>query len=143
MGAKMLDHIGMVVRDIDFTAARIERTLGLHIAAREDYGDGLLAIAFIPIGANLEGPKIELLEPHRPGSTAWDFLQAHGDGIEHVAFLVNDVDEELTFLNGAVPLTDDCGRPGAGQMTIAFLGADAIPGMLTELVSPILTGGMR
>ncbi len=136
MPAKMLDHIGMVVADIQATAQRIESALGLKVVAEEDYGDGLIAIAFIPVGQGLDGPKIELLEPHRPGSSAWDFLQAHGDGVEHVAFLVDDVDQTLDSIRGMVPLADQYGRPGAGKMTIAFLDGRAIAGLLAELVSP-------
>lgn len=143
MPAKMLDHIGMVVADIKATAERIEKALGLTVEAEEDYGEELISIAFIPIGQGLDGPKIELLEPHRPGSSAWDFLQAHGDGLEHVAFLVDDVDEELDQLKDSVPLTDKAGRPGAGNKTIAFLSGEAIPGLLTELVSPVLKGGLE
>lgn len=138
MPVTMLDHIGMVVGDLKATARRIALALGLEIAAEEDYGDGLISIAFIPIGQGLNGPKIELLEPHRAGSSAWTFLTTHGDGIEHVAFLVDDVDQELGQIRATVPLTDYSARPGAGNMMIAFLDNAAIPGMLSELVSRVL-----
>ncbi len=143
MAAKTLDHIGMVVRDIHQTASRIKSILGFSIAQSEDYSQGLLSIAFIPLGSGLNGPKLELLQPNRPGSSAWDFLQSQGEGVEHVAFLVDDVDQELGVLQGQVPLLDHHSKRGAGHMNIAFLGRDAIPGLFTELVAPVRIGGGR
>jgi methylmalonyl-CoA/ethylmalonyl-CoA epimerase len=135
MAAKLLDHIGMVVDSIEATAERIESVLGFHVEAYEDYDEGLITIAFIPLGQGLSGPKIELLEPHRPGCSAWDYLKAHGNGVEHLAFLVDDVDRELSQLRQSVSVLDATGRPGAGHMTIAFLHPDAIPGIWVELVA--------
>lgn len=141
MAVKMLDHIGMVVHDIAATAVQLESALGLSIDHMEDFQEGLITIAFIPVGQGLAGPKIELLEPHRLGSTAWDFLESVGDGIEHVAFLVDDVNIELVRLQGKVPIRDQKARPGAGNMEIAFLEQAAISGLLAELVSPMATEG--
>lgn len=141
MAARTLDHIGMVVRDIHQTASRINSILGFAIAQSEDYGHGLLSIAFIPMGEGLNGPKLELLQPNRSGSSAWEFLQSQGEGVEHVAFLVDDVDQELDFLRGQIPLLDNQSKSGAGNMHIAFLGRDAIPGLFTELVAPVPIGG--
>jgi methylmalonyl-CoA/ethylmalonyl-CoA epimerase len=136
---RLLDHVGIVVRDLDATAARYQAVLGLELDAVEDYGAGLLRIGFLEVGD--AGPfgavKLELLEPGRPGSSAWDFLTRHGEGIEHLAFFVDDVDQELERLAASgVPLIDRCARAGAGGMRIAFLEPAALDGVLGELVAP-------
>lgn len=137
MAAKALDHIGVVVRDCEATANRIAEILRLTVEHTEDYGAGLITIAFIPVGAGPQGPKIELLQPNRSGSSAWEFLHRYGEGIEHIAFLVDDVTVELARLRATVPLRDQKARPGAGGMEIGFLDPLAITGMYVELVSPI------
>lgn len=136
---KRLDHVGVVVEDLDQAIVRYRTVLGLHAGPVETYGDGLLRIVFIPTGPNdQEGPTLELLQPMRSGSSAWAFLKRHGPGIEHVAFLVDELDRRLDALNHqGVALRDRCGRVGAGGMRIAFLEPEALGGLLTELVEPL------
>ena len=140
MSIQLLDHIGIVVRDMEFTLHQYETVLGLKPTHSETYGNGLLEIAFIPVGPKSDygWTKIELLQPLRSGSSAWDFLHQHGEGVEHLAFLVGDVDSELdrlTHLN--IPMGDQVSRPGAGGMQIAFLNPRALSGVLAEFVSPL------
>lgn len=140
---KRIDHVGIVVKDLDRAIVRYREVLGLSAGPVEMYGDDLLRLAFIPTRPqDSDGPTLELLEPLREGSNAWEFLQRKGPGIEHVAFLVEELDRQLEGLRRrGVPLRDRCGRIGAGGMRIAFLDPDAVDGMLTELVEPL--GGDR
>ncbi len=140
MSARLLDHIGVVVRDMEFTLRQYETILGLKPTHFETYGDGLLNIAFLPVGPQSEfgWTKIELLQPLREGSSAWEFLHTHGEGVEHLAFLVGDVDHELDRLaHLGIPLRDTVSRPGAGGMQIAFLHPQALSGVLGEFVTPL------
>jgi len=140
MSVQFLDHIGVVVRDMASTLRQYEQALGLRPMHTEIYGDGLLEIAFLPVGPEsaFGQTKIELLQPLRPGSSAWDFQHQYGEGVEHLAFLVGDVDEELDRLaHLSVPLRDRVSRPGAGGMQIAFLEPRALSGVLGELVMPL------
>lgn len=140
MTIQLLDHIGIVVRDMEFTLQQYETVLGLKPTHTETYGDGLLNIAFLPVGLKCEygWTKIELLQPLHPGTSAWDFLHQHGEGVEHLAFLVGDVNRELDRLaHLGIPLEDHVSRPGAGGMQIAFLNPLALSGVLGELVAPL------
>ena len=140
MSIQLLDHIGIVVRDMEFTLCQYETVLGLKPVHSETYGDGLLNIAFIPVGPKSDygWTKIELLQPLRPGSSAWDFLQQYGEGVEHLAFLVENVDAELDRLaHLSIPMRDQVSRPGAGGMQIAFLNPRALSGVLAEFVMPL------
>lgn len=134
-----IDHVGIVVKDLEAAIDRYRSVLGLPLGHIESHGEGLLRIAFLPVGGDdvVGVPKIELLEPLREGSSAWNYLQAHGEGIEHVAFLCADIDCEWERLGAAgVPLVDACPRSGAGAMRIAFMDAAALGGVVAELVSP-------
>ncbi|QBD77627.1 VOC family protein [Ktedonosporobacter rubrisoli] len=144
MSVRLLDHIGIVVHNLEPTLREYELTLGLKPSHIETYGDGLLKIAFLPIGPvhAVGSTKLELLQPLRPGTSAWNFLQQHGQGVEHLAFLVDDVDHELDRLaHLGIPMGDQSSRPGAGGMQIAFLNPQALSGMLAELVTPISQRG--
>lgn len=133
-----LDHIGIIVRDLDQAMTQYQSYLGLPTVRVEDYGQGLLRIAFIPLGLSPEGvpiPKIELLQPLRPGSSAWQFLEQKGEGIEHLAFIVEKLDDQLKRLQSQdVPLWDVSSRPGADGTRIAFLDPKGLSGCLVELV---------
>lgn len=137
MAVRGLDHIGIIVRDLSRAIAQYQEILGLPVTRIEDYGNGLLTIAFLPLdGLGRPGiPKIELLQPLRPGSSAWRFLQEKGEGIEHAAFLVDDLNGQLRRLTElGIPLWDQVARPGADGTRIAFIDPAGASGCLLELV---------
>ncbi|WP_286886529.1 VOC family protein [Aneurinibacillus sp. UBA3580] len=132
MSVKKLDHIGIIVSDLDRAIETYENVLGLQVERIEDYGGGLLLIAFIPLGE----VQLELIQPLKPGSAAWDFLQSHGEGIEHLAFAVDDLQMEWhRVLTHNIPVTDTEPRPGAGNTQICFLKREALCGVLGEFVA--------
>lgn len=137
MKVQGIDHVGVVVRDVEAAIERYAALLGLVVDGREALGGGRLEIAFLAPAAGVR-PSVELLAPKRPGSGAWDHLQARGEGIEHIAFRVDDTDRALAHVRRKAPdaLSDACARPGAGGMDIAFLRPEALFGALCELVSP-------
>ena len=140
MAAQLLDHIGIVVRNMEYTLRQYETVLGLKPTHIETYGEQLLDIAFLPVGPKTDfgWTKLELLQPLRSGTSAWDFLQRYGEGVEHLAFLVGDVNRELDRLaHLGIPTRDSLARPGAGGMQIAFLEPQALSGVLGELVCPL------
>ncbi|MFT9846873.1 VOC family protein [Aneurinibacillus sp. REN35] len=133
MAVKKLDHIGIIVSDLDEAVETYERVLGLTVDRIEDYGEGLLSIAFLPLGDVL----LELIQPLKPGSDAWDFLQRQGEGIEHLAFAVDDLHTEWhRVLAKGIPVTDTKPRPGASNTQICFLQREALRGVLGEFVAP-------
>jgi len=132
MAIKKLDHIGIIVNDLNQAIQQYEYVLGLKLNRIEDYGEGLLKIAFFSLGDVL----IELIQPLKEGSSAWDFLHHHGEGVEHIAFEVENIDSELTTLiEKKVPLHNKIPKPGAGGADIAFLKRTALNGVLGEFVS--------
>jgi methylmalonyl-CoA/ethylmalonyl-CoA epimerase len=127
-----LNHIGIIVSDLEAAILKYQEVLGVKLDRIEDYGAGLLRIAFFPLGEIL----LELIQPLRPGSTAWDFLQEHGEGIEHLAFQVDDIAAECSrLIRENIPVADWAPRAGAGKTQICFLKREALCGVLGEFVA--------
>jgi methylmalonyl-CoA/ethylmalonyl-CoA epimerase len=129
MNIKRVNHLGVLVEDLDEAIQSFTENLGLTLDHVEPYGDEL-EIAFLPCGETL----IELIKPLTDKGSNADFLREHGPGIQHAAFEVEDLDAALDELKtrGVQPL-GDAPMPGAGGMRIAFLDPQAFGGILVEL----------
>ena len=133
MKIKRVDHLGIIVGDLDDAVRSFTEHLGLRLDHIEQYGDEL-DIAFLPCGETL----VELIKPRTDQGSNADYLRQHGPGIQHVAFEVDDLDAALAELSerGVKPWAD-APMPGAGGMRIAFLDPQAFGGILVELCEPI------
>jgi len=77
-----------------------------------------------------------LLESTEPEGPIGMFLEKNGQGIHHIAFAVDNVDEALTEVKSkGIRLIDKEGRKGAEGLTIGFLHPKSTFGVLTELCS--------
>jgi methylmalonyl-CoA/ethylmalonyl-CoA epimerase len=127
-------HIGVLVRDAAVAAERLRTALGLEVTSWEDYGPGLLRIGFI----SMDGTLIELIEPLTADGFNADWLRERGEGIQHIAFQVDDIHAAVQTLKArGVPLQDETPRPGAGGTLVAFLAREATGGLLLELTQPV------
>jgi methylmalonyl-CoA epimerase len=134
MAAGALHHIGMLVRDARATAERLRTSLGLEVTAWEDYGPGLLRIAFVPVGGTL----LELIEPLTADGFNAEWLRERGEGVQHLAFQVDDIQAAIDALKArGVAMQHDRPVRGAGNTLIAFLGAQTVDGLLLELTQPV------
>ncbi len=133
MKIKRVDHLGVIVGDLDEAVQSFTEHLGLELDHTERYGDEL-DIAFLPCGETL----VELITPRTKEGSNADYLKQNGPGIQHVAFEVDDLDAALIELSerGVNPL-GEAPVPGAGGMRIAFLDPEAFGGILVELCEPI------
>ena len=78
--------------------------------------------------------KIELLEPTDEESTIAKFIEKRGEGIHHIAYATENVNEALNELDGkGVRLIDREARGGAEGLRIAFLHPKSTGSVLTEL----------
>jgi len=124
-----IDHIGIVVEDLDKAIAKYSEGLGLAVKRVERSEEFQVKIAFIPVGEVL----VELLEPIGPGRVQ-DFLKKHGEGLHHMCFRVRDIDKALEEVGGKLTLRDRKPRPGGAGSTVAFLDPRSICNVETELV---------
>ncbi len=125
-----LDHIGVVVRDIQEALKVYEAALGLPLREVAEVPDQKVRVAFLPIGES----NIELVQPITDDTGIAQYLERRGEGIHHICIEVEDIEAALDRLKAhGVQLIDEVPRQGAhGQ--VAFVHPKAMHGVLVELV---------
>lgn len=124
-----IDHIGILVPDLDAALRFYGETLGLPAGPVQTLTDPPIRRACVRLGT----VELELIEATDPEQTMMRFLPHREAGIYHVGLRVEDVDavrEELR--DKRVPMIDEV-REG-DDMRIQFLHPDAAQGTLIELV---------
>ncbi len=130
MKLEKLDHIGIAVEKLDDSLAIWEGTLGLVLHGTEEVVEQKVRTAFLPLGES----EIELLESTDPEGPIAKFIAAKGQGIQHLAFRVDNIEAALEELKAkGVRLIDEKPRYGAGGARIAFLHPKSTGGVLIEL----------
>ena len=92
-----LHHIAVIVRDID-KAVNYYQSLGIAIAGREvvfPEAKPKIRAKFVQIGS----VPIEFIQPIEGESSIYkDFLDSKGEGVQHIALAVDNLDEEMAKL---------------------------------------------
>lgn len=133
---KKVNHIGIVVKDIDTSAKFYVECLGWKNEGLEEIPDQKVKVSFFTIGET----RIELVQPTEEGTGVYKFLEEKGfkDTVHHIAFEVENLELELENLKAkGVRLIDEKPRKGAHGMKIAFLHPKASNGVLIEICEPI------
>lgn len=132
MAAQGIHHIGVAVADLDEAVATYTSLLGAGVEARETIASqGAEAVAL-----HVGDSRVELLAPLAADTPVGRFLARRGPGMHHIAYEVDDLDEELARLDGeGVQLVDREPRLGLYGLQVAFIHPDAVHGVLTELVT--------
>jgi methylmalonyl-CoA/ethylmalonyl-CoA epimerase len=130
MELNYIEHIGIAVKDLGAAIKFYEDVLGLTCYSVEEVKDQQVKTAFFRIGQT----KIELLESTSPDGPIGKFIEKRGEGIHHIAFAVNNIENQLedAAANG-IQLIDKTPRKGAEGLDIAFLHPKSTYGVLTEL----------
>jgi methylmalonyl-CoA epimerase len=125
-----IDHVAIVVADLDAALALYTGTLGFAQLYRETIADQGVEAVGIRTGDSV----IELLRPLDEQSPIAKFRGDAASKLHHVAYRVADIVAELARLRAdGVRLIDERPRPGAHGNTIAFLHPKSTGGVLTEL----------
>jgi len=125
-----IDHVGIAVKSIDAGKNFWADTLGLEFEGTETVAEQKVITAFFPVGES----EVELLESTAPDGPIAKYLEKKGQGIQHVAFRVEDIEAALNELKEkGVRLIDEKPRIGAGGARIAFLHPKSTNGVLVEL----------
>jgi methylmalonyl-CoA epimerase len=125
-----IDHIAIVVADLEATIAFYTNTLGFSQVYREIVADqGVEAV-----GLRTGDAIIELLRPLDESSPIAKFRGDAPTKLHHTAYRVADVAAELARLKAqGVRLIDERPRKGAHGNTVAFLHPKSTGGVLIEL----------
>jgi methylmalonyl-CoA/ethylmalonyl-CoA epimerase len=127
---KHIDHIGIAVKDLDLTSKFYTEILGLSLHGVEEVEEQKAKVAFLPITDS----EIELLESTDSEGTISRYIDKKGEGIHHIAFRVEDIEEALSELKTKnIRLINEKPRIGAGNAKIAFIHPKETNGVLIEL----------
>jgi methylmalonyl-CoA/ethylmalonyl-CoA epimerase len=125
-----VDHIAIVVEDLEAALGTYRDALGLtldHVAEIPEQG---VKAAFLPAGDG----EIELLEPLSPESGIGKYLAKRGEGLHHICLEVDDIEMTLADLKArGAALIDETPKQGA-HGRIAFIHPKGAHGVLIELV---------
>lgn len=125
-----IEHIGIAVKNLESSIKFYEEVLGLKCYAIEEVKDQKVKTAFFMLGDT----KIELLESTDPEGPIGKFIEKKGEGVHHLAFAVEGIENALSELSEkGVQLVDQQPRKGAEGLDIAFLHPRSTGGVLTEL----------
>ncbi len=125
-----IDHLGIAVNSIDEGKKFWSDILGLAFEGAETVAEQKVTTAFFPVSES----EVELLESTAPDGPVAKYIEKRGQGIQHVAFRVENIDDALAELKEkGVQLIDQQPRIGAGGAKIAFLHPKATNGVLVEL----------
>lgn len=125
---KHISHIGIAVKDLSAGITFYEN-LGLKLEGTEEVPSQKVKVTFFPCGDT----RIELLCPTSDDSPIAKFIEKKGEGIQHIAFAVDDLPLALKEANElGINLIDKEPRPGAHHSDIAFLHPKSSLGVLIE-----------
>lgn len=127
---KQIDHIGIVVHNIDESLKTYCDQLGFALLERVAIPEQMVEAAFLDAGNS----TLELIAPTDATSGTARFLQNRGEGTHHVCFAVDDIRVALAELRQqGLRLIDETPRQGVHGL-VAFVHPKATHGVMIELL---------
>jgi methylmalonyl-CoA/ethylmalonyl-CoA epimerase len=124
-----VDHIGIAVKSLA-ESSKIYELMGITSTGTEEVAEQKVRVAFFPVGDS----EIELLESTAPDGPIARHIEKNGEGIQHIALRVDNLEATLVELKAkGVRLIDEKPRYGAGGAKIAFVHPKSTGGILLEL----------
>lgn len=126
---KKINHVAIVVQDIDEALGFWRDQLGLELDHIEEVPSQASKVAFMPVG----GSEVELVQPTDPESGLGKYLEKRGEGLHHLCIEVDDIEAMLELLKGkGVRLINETPVDLPGRR-MAFIHPKAGNGVLIEL----------
>jgi methylmalonyl-CoA/ethylmalonyl-CoA epimerase len=126
---KKINHVAVVVPDIDEALKFWRDALGIAVDHVEDVPSQKSQVAFLPVGDS----EVELVKPTTPDTGAAKFLAERGGGMHHLCFEVDDLVEMLAQLKtkGVCLINEEPVELPGRRM--AFVHPKSTGGVLLEL----------
>ncbi len=126
-----IEHVALAVADLEAAIAHYGSVRGLEVEHRERVEDQGVEEAMLPLGESY----LQLLGPTGPETTVGKFIERRGEGLHHIAYEVDDLEEALADLKAkGVPLIDEQPRVGGRGHMVAFVHPKGNHGLLVELI---------
>ena len=126
-----IDHIAIAVNDVEKSAKVYQEALGVKEIEYETVETEGVKVAII----HLENGRIELMQPTNESSPIKKFLDKKGQGLHHMALETDNIEGEVSRMEG-------CGiqflgkiRPGSAGTKVTFIHPKSLEGVLAELCS--------
>ena len=120
-----INHVAIVVRDIDESLDFWVKAFGLHLDHVEDVPSQASKVAFLPLGES----EVELVQPTTADSGMAAYLEKRGEGMHHLCIEVEDIDAALAHLK---------------EMDIRLINAvpEVLPGRKMAFIHPKAANGV-
>ena len=131
---KKIEHLGIAVKDLNKSNELFKKLLGEQSYKTEAVDSESVTTSFFKVGDQ----KIELLEASEPNSTIARFIERRGEGMHHLAFHVESIDEEIERLEKeGLEFVSKTPIKGADNKMVVFLHPKTTNGVLVELCQEI------
>ena len=130
MKVKRIEHVGVVVRDVEASRKLWEDCFGIPLGSVEENPKRNTRLALYPVGESM----VELIAGTAPDSRHARMVAEGKGGLNHICFEVENIDEALAELKAkGIPLIDQVPRIGHAGCRIAFIDPSATENCLIEL----------
>jgi len=125
-----IDHVAIIVRNLDEALAFYRDALGLDVTERRDVPEEGVEVASLPLAQS----RIELVQPLSDEGGVARFLEKRGEGLHHICLVVDDIVGAMEQLReaGADLITDEP-QVGADGTRYVFIHPKSAHGVLLEL----------
>ena len=132
MNKPIIDHVGIATKSIE-EATVFWKALGL--VTESDHVNHEQGVRIRMLEGGADSPKVELLEPLGPETPVGKFISKRGEGIQQIAFTVDDISVAiLRLIETGCRMINDEPLEGVGGTLIAFVHPSSTGGVLVELV---------
>ncbi|HET6517106.1 MAG TPA: methylmalonyl-CoA epimerase [Nitrosopumilaceae archaeon] len=126
-----IDHIAIAVNDVESAVKKYQEALGIDNVEFETVETEGVKVGIL----HLSNGRIELMQPTNDNSPIKKFLEKKGEGLHHMALETDNIEGEVTRMEG-------CGiqflgkiRPGSAGTKVTFIHPKSLNGVLAELCS--------
>lgn len=132
-----MDHVAIVVRNLDEALAFYRDALGLDVTERRDVPEEGVEVASLPLARG----RIELVRPLSDEGGIARFLEKRGEGLHHICLVVEDIVDAMDQLRDAgANLVTDEPQVGADGTRYVFIHPKSAHGVLLELYEEPASG---
>jgi methylmalonyl-CoA/ethylmalonyl-CoA epimerase len=130
MAVKKINHVAIVVPDLDAALAIYQEALGLKVTTIREVAEEEVVVGFLPTGDS----EIELLQPTNDTSGVARFMEKRGPGFHHLCLEVDDIEGTMAALKAAgAELIYEEPRIGEGGRKYTFVHPKSTNGVMIEL----------